>query len=70
MIDKLKPCPFCGGDAEEKYVRRKTKYRLFTFPDITHFVYIKCKVCGANTSIKETRENAIEAWNRRAGSAV
>lgn len=62
---ELKPCPFCGWEAEERYIRRKLRYRLFHFPDITHFVYIKCKFCGATTSVRETRENAIEEWNRR-----
>ena len=61
---ELKPCPFCGGEAEEKYIRRKMRYRLFHFPDITHYVYIKCKVCGTTTAVKETSENAAEAWNR------
>ena len=37
--------------------------------DITHYVYAKCEVCGATTAVKETMENAIEAWNRRADNA-
>ena len=47
---KLKPCPFCGGEA--------------------HFVnndnWIACGDCGAETSYFDTKEEATEAWNRRA----
>ena len=63
---ELKPCPFCGGIADVRYIKRKMRYRLFNFMDITHYAYVKCKICGATTAVKETRENAIEAWNRRA----
>lgn len=64
-MTELKPCPFCGGEAEEKYIKRNLKYRLFYFRDITHFVYIHCKTCGCTSRVHETKENAIEAWNRR-----
>ena len=62
---ELKPCPFCGGDAEEKYIRRKKVFAKFKFPYNTHFVYIQCKLCSASSCVKHTREEAIEAWNRR-----
>jgi len=62
---ELKPCPFCGGEAEEKYIKRQRRYRKFVLPDITHFVYIKCKLCGMTTAVKETRESAKAAWQRR-----
>ena len=63
---KLKPCPFCGGEAEEKYIRRKTMFAKYKFPYNTHYVYIRCKQCAGTSSVKWTREEAIEAWNRRA----
>ena len=62
----LKLCPFCGGDAEEKYIKRKKIFVSMRFPYNTHYVYIKCKVCGATSSICVSIEEAIEAWNRRA----
>lgn len=55
----LKKCPFCGGDAEKRYITRK---KLFAS---MHYVYVRCKVCGATSSVHVTIENAIEAWNRR-----
>ena len=55
---ELKPCPFCGG-AACKFVNlplhgEKTKWG------------ISCMVCYAKTQPRETIEEAIEAWNRRA----
>lgn len=64
---ELKPCPFCGGEAEEKYVKRKKLLAKFRYPYVTHVPYICCKVCSASSHVKWTREDAIEAWNRRAG---
>lgn len=50
MSDKLKPCPFCGGEA-----------RL-----IGHFPYtITCCKCRATTVFYNTPEKAIDAWNNR-----
>ena len=51
MMDKLKPCPFCGGEA--------------AFLGETQS--IKCKQCGGMfivTSPLKTRLEAKEAWNR------
>lgn len=64
---ELRNCPFCGGEAEEKHMKRKKLFARFTFPPTTYFVYIRCKLCGATTTVMWTRENAIEAWNRRTG---
>lgn len=40
----LKPCPFCGGEAEV-YNYYDIYMRDYTFPTDN---YIKCKKCGAN----------------------
>lgn len=62
---KLKPCPFCGGEAEIAYTN-----------DNHHQPYIQCKFgvflapkCVAQQRMWEYRtdEEAIEAWNRRVG---
>lgn len=58
---KLKPCPFCGGEAR---LQRKNK---------KHGYYVICKKCGCRTpyfqyqfdSLEKLRETAIEAWNTR-----
>ena len=62
---ELKNCPFCGGDAEKRYLKRKKLFASMRFPYNTHYVYVRCKVCGVTSSVYVTIENAIEAWNRR-----
>lgn len=48
---ELKPCPFCGYDAE-----------LINGDD---YHWVSCPNCGADTMGSEDKEKAIEAWNRR-----
>ena len=64
---KLRECPFCGGNAEEAFLKRKKLLASMRFPYSTHYVYIRCKTCGATGKLCWTVENAIESWNRRAG---
>ena len=64
---KLRECPFCGGNAEEAFLKRKKLFASMCLPYNTHYVYILCKTCGATSKLCWTVENAIEAWNRRAG---
>ena len=52
MSDKLKPCPFCGGKA------------IIDGCDDTLWSVI-CKKCAASIDYNETKQEAIEAWNRR-----
>ena len=54
-MSELKPCPFCGGEAEEKEHRNCWE----------HYFYVKCKNCCVMTPFKFGEEKAIEAWNRR-----
>jgi len=57
MEPKLKPCPFCGGEA--------------TFLEFTRS--IKCKCCGGAficTNPLVTTLEVAEAWNRRAEDAA
>lgn len=49
---ELKPCPFCGGTA-------------WVYP--TEYGWAaKCESCLSEGADKETREEAADAWNRRA----
>ena len=47
---KLKPCPFCGGEAD------------YILP--IHWI-IQCKGCLVETAGFDTVEEAAEAWNTR-----
>lgn len=59
---KLKPCPFCGGIASLRTV------------DITGHYFVDCDVTKGFCEVMpstweyETKEEAIEAWNRRDGA--
>lgn len=64
-MPELKPCPFCGGDAEKMYIKRNKLFASMHFPYNTRYVYVKCKICGATSRDCVSVENAIEAWNRR-----
>lgn len=75
-MSKLKPCPFCGGEAVLKLVEVDEP---FTFTDLYYDVF--CKKCGCSSGLKahipklpqfckeqthEAQTKVIEAWNRRA----
>jgi Lar family restriction alleviation protein len=62
-MDKLKPCPFCGG--EDIAVRTKFIQEKGDFAE-TIEAYCGCKSCGMG-AIEENEEDAIEAWNTRKG---
>ena len=60
---KLKPCPFCGGEAELTYTN-----------DNNHMPFVRCKYgCFLNPPCHgnqypwrfKTVKDAVEAWNRR-----
>ena len=63
-MNELKPCPFCGGDAEEK---RGTASQLFR---PTEYYYIHCKSCGATGKAEFVPKHAAAAWNRRVEKLV
>ena len=57
-MKELKPCPFCGGEAK--------CYDYAPTWATTHKWVVECSICGANIPIYKIKEEAIEAWNRRA----
>ena len=48
----LKKCPFCGGKAE-----------IGNAAD--NIFWVKCKKCGAESSVESSKKNAILKWNKR-----
>lgn len=77
-MEKLKRCPFCGGEAKADFNKNKQSDAWF--------VFIRCKCCNATgqsiylgplmtradcdaamKKIDEVSERATLAWNRRTG---
>lgn len=56
---KLKPCPFCGGEAI------KTKNPIIDEDVVTLEHGIICSGCGCRIARLDLEKYAIEAWNRR-----
>lgn len=53
MIDKLKPCPFCGGIA------------LLEREPETLAMYVECYECLSKTHSVSLGQKAMELWNKR-----
>lgn len=51
---ELKPCPFCGGEAEVDYY----------YDDYFSF-RIYCKECGIEAFSDVSRDEVIKKWNKR-----
>jgi len=57
-MEKIKPCPFCGGEAEVIYLEKLHSFR-------PHCKKIGCILWYPIWDI-ETKEEAIGEWNIRA----
>lgn len=57
-MKELKPCPFCGSEADTAYNTR-FNWQVFCTND-------ECFMNTITMYGKGTEEEAIEAWNRRA----
>lgn len=57
MTEERKPCPFCGGKA-------KVVWMPYIGAEGIGLV-VECNQCWAQTGYYDTREEAIDAWNRR-----
>lgn len=53
---ELKPCPFCGGEAD---------FDTFESDDDVFDFMVKCTRCFASTYYEETKEKAAAEWNER-----
>ena len=56
MGDKLKPCPFCGGEAV-----------LVKLPFSAVEYYGDCQNDGCPSDVLASKAKAAKAWNTRAG---
>ena len=61
-MDKLKPCPFCGGEARVREFR--------TYKEECHGImpkyYIQCNLCTVDRPQTHwDKRDAIAEWNRR-----
>lgn len=63
-MDKLKPCPFCGGKAV--MISEPIAHDRFLVACKNRGDMCKCEPC---TNWFATREEAAEAWNRRVNDA-
>ena len=54
-MNELKPCPFCGGEAQ--YIDEVE----------LNYCYVFCKNCFAQTGqyVLDAEDKAITAWNKR-----
>lgn len=53
MDNKLKPCPFCGGEA------------ILAENANSEELLVECCNCYAHTGLYCSEQEAIDAWNRR-----
>lgn len=54
---ELKPCPFCGGEADcNNSGFMKAGKQMWA---------VECLNCGMVTTFADTEQKAIEAWNKR-----
>jgi len=60
-MDKLKPCKRCHGK------NFTMTYGTNDTDGILHWQwFVRCEDCGFHTDGDETKEEAVEAWNRMA----
>lgn len=65
-MTNLKPCPFCGGEAEIV----NENINLCYDPERLDFRFVSCKVCDVLTSPETSHiEGQIKAWNTRVGES-
>jgi len=68
-MNDLKPCPFCGGASfflvHEEY-ELEPKSEVTANKSVTYKVF--CLECGCGTPYMRSKDEAIEAWNRRASN--
>lgn len=72
MMDKLLPCPFCGGEAKLKTARKSDGQISY---DSIYVACLDCRSTGLSYTTyynvsSNPEEEAIAAWNRRTGKDI
>lgn len=60
MNNELKPCPFCGGEAN--LIRRNFKNGFYPSGGT---YYVHCKACLITTQPRRKIADVVDVWNRR-----
>jgi Lar family restriction alleviation protein len=60
VVSEALPCPFCGGEAGDDYIRKDPGS-----DDTSFWVVCDNTDCNAEGPLRKTPEEAIEAWNTR-----
>ena len=63
-MSEIKPCPFCGGEGIINEIPPHTHMIATWMPDFGGESFIECDGCTCAISA-DTKEKAIELWNRR-----
>ena len=63
----LKPCPFCGGEAQIRYTGNGSGFMGYTSNVVMQSKpgFVMCLKCEVTTSRNARVCRAIEKWNRR-----
>ena len=60
--EELKPCPFCGSKLDEMDIMQ---HSFFNAPPCFGVVCYECQ--SRSSQLFDTKEEAVEAWNKRVG---